>query len=371
MEKKVGVVGAGLSGAVIAHELARNGFFVDVFDQRDHIGGNCYTQRDLHSGIMKHVYGPHIFHTDNEVVWNYINSFIEMIPFVNKVKCIYRDQVYSLPINLHTINQFFQTTFTPAQAKDFIASKVTRINNITSFEDQALAFVGEDLYKAFLEGYTKKQWGRSPKDLPASILKRLPVRFNYDDNYFFHKYQGIPKNGYTPLFEKLLDHENIKLTLRCKIDKSDLLNSYDYVFWSGPLDEFYNYKFGKLEYRTLDFVEERHFGDFQGTAVMNYSDFEVPYTRITEHKYFEPWNSFNNETIVYKEFSRNCDENDIPYYPVRLAKDKEILERYENEKRNTNGVEFIGRLGTYSYLDMDVTIDNALKSAEKFLHLNG
>jgi UDP-galactopyranose mutase len=370
MKKRICVVGAGLSGSIIAYELAKCGFEVDVYDKRDHIGGNCYTERDTKTGILKHVYGPHIFHTDNETVWEFINSFLEMIPYVNKVKCIYNNEVFSLPINLHTINQFYKKTFSPSEAREFINSKTINIDQIISFEDQALAFIGEDLYNAFLKGYTSKQWGKSPQELPASILKRLPLRFNYDDNYFFHKYQGMPKDGYTPLFEKLLNHNNIKVYLNCKIDKDKIIDSYDFIFWSGPLDEFFNFKYGKLEYRTLDFKEEIHSGDFQGTAVINYCNIGIPYTRITEHKHFEPWNNFDGDTIIYKEFSRNCEENDIPYYPIRLARDKEILNKYESEKSLTNKVEFIGRLGTYSYLDMDVTIAKALEVSKEFLKVN-
>lgn len=372
MKKKICIVGAGLSGSIIAHELAKKGFSIEIYDKRGHVGGNCFTERDDDTGIMKHVYGPHIFHTDNIVVWNYINSFIEMVPFTNKVKCLHNGRIYSLPINLHTINQFYGKSFSPKEAKEFLETRTKNLTDIVSFEDQALAFIGEDLYRAFFEGYTAKQWGRSPKELPASILKRLPVRFNYDDNYFFHNFQGIPKDGYTPFFDKLLSHSNIRLYLNSNVIKDEIVNSYDFIFWSGPLDEYFDYKFGKLEYRTLDFVEERYGGDFQGCAVMNYCDIDAPYTRITEHKYFEPWNlSSTNQTIVFKEYSRECGESDIPYYPVRLAKDKDILSMYQVEKDLISSkVQFIGRLGTYSYLDMDVCIANALEIAEKFISQN-
>lgn len=365
--KRICIVGAGFSGAVIARELAEAGYHVDVFESRAHVAGNCHTERDHETNVMIHKYGPHIFHTDNETVWNYLNRFDEFMPYVNRVKAQVKDQLFTLPINLLTMNQFFKKNMRPQEAKDFIAEIGDKsIDEPVSFEDQALKFVGKDLYEAFFKGYTVKQWGIHPNELPASILKRLPIRFNYDDNYFNHKYQGMPKNGYTYIVEKILEHSNISVHLNKSFEPSAGLTDYDHCFYSGPLDAFYKYKFGRLAYRTLDFVEEKHEGDYQGCAVMNYCDEEVPYTRITEHKHFSPWESHEG-TTVYREYSRLCGDEDIPYYPIRLVKDQEVLNKYLNESEKEEKVTFVGRLGTYQYLDMDVTIVEALKTVRGFI----
>lgn len=355
------IVGAGFTGAVLAQELSKKGHEIDVYETREHVGGNCYTQRDEETGVNLHVYGPHIFHTDNEIVWEYINKHTNMKPFVNRVKTTKGGRVYSLPINLHTINQFFDKSLNPAEAADYINHKSdNKIEEPENFEEQALKFVGKELYEAFFEGYTIKQWGCSPKSLPASILKRLPVRFNYDDNYFNHKYQGIPENGYTDIIEKLLNAENINLKLG-EIFTRDRVNEYDHVFYSGPIDQWFSYSEGKLGYRTLDFQKEVHEGDFQGCAVMNYGDVSVPYTRISEHKHFSPWEQ-HEKTVIYKEFSRECTEQDIPYYPIRLVEEKRTLNQYIAKASKERNVSFLGRLGTYRYLDMDVTIKEALEA---------
>jgi UDP-galactopyranose mutase len=243
---KFAVIGCGFSGSIIASELAKVGYSVDLFEARDHIGGNCFTKRDKETGIMLHSYGPHIFHTDDKEVWNYVNNFTKFMPYVNRVKTLHNGTVYSMPINLHTINQFFRKALSPSEAEEFILGLADgSINNPMSFEEQALKFVGKELYEAFLKGYTIKQWGIDPIELPASILKRLPVRFNYDDNYFSHAYQGIPENGYTPIFEKLLDNKNIKVYLKSKFEKSNF-NTYDHIFYTGPLDAWFDYKYGRL-----------------------------------------------------------------------------------------------------------------------------
>lgn len=364
--KEIAIVGAGFSGAVIARELAEKGLKCVVFESRSHIGGNCYTERDSKTNIMLHVYGPHIFHTDDEIVWEYVNRFCKMIPFINRVKTTVGGKVYSLPINLFTINQFFSCAMSPKEAKEFISTKGDKtINNPQNFEEQALSLVGQELYDAFFKGYTQKQWGCEPKKLPASILKRLPVRFNYDDNYFSHKYQGIPQNGYTALIENILKHENIHLNLSSPFDKR-MISDYEHVFYSGALDDFFDYSEGELGYRTLDFEKFYADGDFQGCAVMNYGDENISYTRITEHKYFSPWENYD-ATVCYKEYSRACTKNDIPYYPIRLVNQSAILEKYEYLANKLNNVTFIGRLGTYRYLDMDVTIKEALNTASNFL----
>lgn len=368
MTNEIGVIGAGFSGAVIARELAENGYKVTVFDKRITVAGNCHTERDTESNVMLHVYGPHIFHTDNERVWNYINRFGNFKPYINRVKAITDKRVFSLPINLLTINQFFNKTLSPSEAKDFIKEKSDQsISTPISFEDQALAFVGKDLYEAFFKFYTIKQWGLNPTELPASILKRLPIRFNYDDNYFAHKYQGIPEDGYTQIVLNILDHDSITVKLDSAFDKS-LQSNFSHIFYSGTIDGYFDFEFGHLPYRTLEFQKEIHQGDYQGCAVMNYCDQTREYTRITEHKHFSPWEK-HDKTVIYKEYSRACQPNDTPYYPIRLVNDKEMLSRYIKRAEQLQNITFVGRLGTYRYLDMDVTIKEALEAAETFLKL--
>ena len=362
------IVGAGFSGAVVARELAEAGHLANVFDTRDHVAGNCYTARH-ETGVMVHTYGPHIFHTQHEHVWQYINRFGEMMPYRHKVKAISQDTMYSLPVNLKTINQFFDQDFDAQQAEDFIQSKAdTTITNPVSFEDQGLRFVGRELYDAFFAGYTAKQWGVDPKELPASILARLPVRFNDDDSYFNHPYQAIPKDGYTPIVTAILNHPSIKVHLSTRFDPSSHseFGEFDHVVWTGPIDAFFNFEFGRLGYRTLDFVPEISDGDYQGHPVVNYCDIDVPFTRITEHKHFAPWED-HARTVVYREFSRICGETDTPYYPIRLVKEKEQLLNYVQRARGAKGVTFIGRLATYRYLDMDVTIHEALLASKAML----
>lgn len=360
------LVGAGLSGAVIGRKLAEAGHDCRIIDAREHVGGNCFTRRDAETGVMMHVYGPHIFHTDDEEVWRYVNVFAAFLPFQNRVKSTTQGAVYSLPINLLTINQFFGKTFRPDEARDFIAAQAdASISSPSTFEEQALRFVGRDLYEAFFKGYTEKQWGCSPRELPASILKRLPVRFNYDDNYFFHRFQGMPKDGYTPMIEGILEHPRITVDLNTPYTPH-MAREVDHVFWSGPLDGFFNYESGRLGYRTLDFERFSYDGDYQGCAVMNYGDTDVPYTRITEHKHFAPWEE-HEKSVCYREYSRSCGPDDIPYYPIRLVEEKNLLEVYLRKAEATSGVTFVGRLGTYRYLDMDVTIREALDTAALFL----
>jgi UDP-galactopyranose mutase len=364
----IAIVGAGFSGAVLARELAEFGYQTRVFDSRPHIAGNCHTERDPESGVMVHKYGPHIFHTDTERVWQYLNRFTEFMPYTNRVKTTSLGQVFSLPINLHTINQFFGKTFSPSEAKNFLESQADlTIEDPQTFEEQALRFVGPDLYEAFFKGYTQKQWGCSPTKLPASILKRLPVRFTYDDNYFSHQYQGMPKDGYTALIERILDHENIEVNLE-SFFKRDHSAQFDHVFYSGPIDGYFDFQLGRLGYRTLDFEEIRAQGDYQGCAVMNYGDESAPYTRIAEHKYFSPWEE-HDKSICFAEYSRECEDGDIPYYPIRLMEEQEMLKRYVELASGEQNVSFVGRLGTYRYLDMDVTVAEALSATEQFLAL--
>ncbi|NCZ67608.1 MAG: UDP-galactopyranose mutase [Acidimicrobiia bacterium] len=362
MPLSVAVVGAGFSGAVVARELAEAGHSIEVFESRDHVAGNCHTRRH-ESGVMVHVYGPHIFHTQHERVWNYVRRFATFKPYRHRVRAMVGEKAFQMPMNLGLINSFFGTTFTPAEAEAFVATKAdATITNPTSFEDQALRLVGRELYEAFFAGYTRKQWGVDPKELPASILARLPLRFTDDDSYFSHPYQGIPEHGYTAIVEAILDHPNISVSLSTRISRAEL-RSYDHVFWSGPIDAYFDHQYGRLGYRTLDFTPEVVDGDYQGCPVVNYCDAEVPYTRITEHKHFAPWES-HDTSVIYREYSRLCGDDDVPYYPIRLVKEKAQLVDYVQLARDERGVTFLGRLGTYRYLDMDVTINEALTVAD-------
>ncbi|MEL6570444.1 MAG: UDP-galactopyranose mutase [Pseudomonadota bacterium] len=360
------LVGAGLSGAVIGRKLAEAGHKITIFESRDHVAGNCHTARDEETGVMVHTYGPHIFHTDDAEVWEYVNRFETFLPYKNRVKTTSQGRVFSLPINLHTINQYYNKTMRPDEARAFIEEQAdTTIEDPQTFEEQAQRLVGNDLYEAFFKGYTVKQWGVQPTELPASILKRLPVRFNYDDNYFFHKFQGMPKGGYTAMVERILDHDLISVQLNTRFTR-DQSGSYDHIFYSGPLDGWFDYSLGRLGYRTLDFEEFRYDGDYQGCAVMNYGGEEVPFTRTTEHKHFSPWEE-HEKSILYREFSRSAEPNDIPYYPIRQVKEKALLSDYVDLAQSELGITFVGRLGTYRYLDMDVTIREALDTADIFL----
>jgi UDP-galactopyranose mutase len=363
-EKKIAFAGAGFSSAVIARELANSGVHCILFEERDHIGGNCHTARDSETGVMVHTYGPHIFHTTYSEVWDYVNQFTQMMPFINRVKAQVNGHVYTLPINLHTINQFFGKAMSPAEARTFIDQKrVASLTDPKNFEEQGMASVGEELYRAFLYGYTKKQWGVEPSEIPASVLQRLPIRFNYNDNYFDHPFQGIPRHGYTALIENILKHPYIEVKLSTRMSPEEI-NHFDHTFWTGPIDSFYNHKHGRLTYRTVFFEKGIYDGDYQGNAVINYPDIEIPYTRISEHKHFAPWET-HEKTVYFKEFSKTTDPGETPFYPVRKTKDLEILAKYEAIQQPK--VTFVGRLGTYRYLDMDKTIYEALGIAKKFI----
>ncbi|MES2744528.1 MAG: UDP-galactopyranose mutase [Bdellovibrionota bacterium] len=363
----IAIAGAGFAGAVLARELVESGRFnVVIFEQRDHIAGNCYTARDPKTGVMIHQYGPHIFHTSREDVWNYVNRYGEFKPYMNRVKAVTAKGMFSLPINLMTINQFFDKTMSPEQAKEFIGQVGDKsITDPQSFEDQGLRFVGKELYENFFDGYTRKQWGVDPKELPASILQRLPMRFNYDDNYFTSTYQGIPKDGYTAIVAKILDHPNIKVQLG-EPYVPQYKKEFAHVFFSGPMDAYFKYKSGRMRYRSLVFERFDGEGDVQGTAVINYCEEKVPYTRISEHKHFAPWET-HEKSVCFKEYSKATEEGDTPYYPMRLAKDKEMLVEYEKLAAEETGLTFIGRLGTYRYLDMHVVIGESLDLAKACL----
>lgn len=359
------MAGAGLSCAVIARELAEIGHRIEIFERRSHVAGNCHTERDPATGVMLHNYGPHIFHTDDDEVWDYVQRFMAFKPYVNRVKATTAGAVYSLPINLHTINQFFGKTFSPVEAAAFIESQADMsIHSPDTFEEQALRFVGPRLYEAFFKHYTRKQWGVEPNMLPASILKRLPLRFNYNDNYFSHRHQGMPSEGYTAMVSNMLDHPLISLHLDHPFSPA-MADGFDHVFFAGTIDGYFSHELGHLPYRTLDFERFEAEGDYQGCAVMNYCDAAVPYTRVTEHKHFSPWES-HEATVCYREYSRACGPADQPYYPVHLAQGNELIQRYRELASEHTNLTFVGRLGTYRYMDMDVTIRAALDVARAF-----
>ncbi len=368
MTKKYLIIGSGFSGAVLAHQLAtQSDCSIDIWDERDHIGGNCHTKRDEQTGIMVHQYGPHIFNTDKKEIWDFVNSIAEFRPYVHRVKAMSNGKVYSLPVNLHTINQLFQQSFTPDEAKSFLETLGDKsIDDPKNFEEQALRFIGKELYYAFFYGYTKKQWGCEPTELPASILKRIPVRFNYDDNYHNNIYTGIPVEGYTHLIQKLIDQPGVKISLNKKFEPAMDISGYDHVFYTGPIDAWFNFEFGRLGYRTVTFEKYTADGDFQGTAQMNYCDADTPFTRITEHKHFANWEQ-HEKTIYFKEFSKESEPTDIPYYPKRLQRDKELLLQYRAAAESLEKVSFIGRLATYRYMDMHHVIGEALNFAKAFL----
>lgn len=367
MKKEIGIAGAGFAGAVLARELAESGQFkVTVYEERFHVAGNCHTERDPGTGVLIHQFGPHIFHTDREDVWAYVNRFDQFGPYTNRVKAYTHRGVFSLPVNLLTINQFFGRAFNPQQAQEFLETlSDTSILEPASFEEQALRMIGRELYEAFFYGYTKKQWGVEPRELPASILRRLPVRFNYDDNYYSSRHQGIPMNGYTHIVQKLLEHPAIEVRLGEKFETA-ACGQFHHVFYSGPLDAFFHFSLGRLRYRTLVFERFEVKGDFQGNAVINYCQEDVPFTRITEHKHFAPWETHAG-SVCFKEFSKATSPTDVPYYPLRLMSDKALLQDYVSLASHQTNVTFIGRLGTYRYLDMHMVIGESLDLAKRCL----
>lgn len=373
------IIGAGFSGAVLGRQLAeKTEESIEIWDERSHIGGNCHTERDTATGVMVHRYGPHIFNTDNRRVWEYVKRFGDFHPFVNRVKACTSRGIFSLPINLLTINQFFGKTMNPDEARDFIATLGdSQISEAQNFEEQALKMLGRELYECFFKGYTIKQWGCHPKDLPASVLKRLPVRFNYDDNYYEKEYQGIPAEGYTEVIRRILDHPNIKVKLGKKFNAPTFSHfkdsNFSHVFYTGPLDAFFANCEGALGYRTVTFERiDTKSADYQGNAVINYPGLDVPYTRIHEHKHLTPWEKLP-QTVAFREYSKETEADDIPYYPKRLADDRLLLKKYrtlaEKFGKTPEGfpVSFLGRLATYRYMDMETVINEALVFADQFL----
>ena len=361
------IVGAGFSGCVLANHLVKKSdCSIEIWDERNHLGGNCHTERDANTNVMVHQYGPHIFNTDKKEIWDYVNSFAEFRPYVHRVKAKSCGKIYSLPVNLHTINQLFNKNFTPDEAKGFLETLADKsITSPKNFEEQALHFIGKELYQAFFYGYTKKQWGCEPTELPASILKRIPVRFNYDDNYHNNIYTGIPVDGYTAVMKQMIDHPAIKLSLGKKFVSGQHEADYDHVFFTGPLDAFFNYQFGRLGYRTVTFEKNYAEGDFQGVTQMNYCDESIPHTRIVEHKHFTPWEQ-HNKTVYITEYSKETTAADEPFYPKGLATDKQLLMQYRTLAEQQTKVSFLGRLATYRYMDMHHVIGEAIEFAQAF-----
>lgn len=369
--KKIAIAGSGFAGAVLARELAESGLFhVDVFEERDHIAGNCHTERDPQTGVMIHRYGPHIFNTNRKDVWDYVQRWGKFEPYVNRVKARTERGMFSLPVNLLTINQFFGKTMNPEEAAQFVARLGDQsITEPRSFEEQALKFLGRELYENFFRGYTRKQWGVDPTDLPASILQRLPVRFNYDDNYYSTRYQGIPIDGYTSIIASILDHPAIQVQLHTRFSAADR-KVYDWCFFSGPLDSWFDFSLGRLQYRSLTFERIDAEGDYQGNPVINYCEEKVPFTRIAEHKHFAPWEN-HESTVCFREYSKLAAPEDIPYYPLRLEGDKSLLQQYVNLADHELAVTFTGRLATYRYLDMHVVIGESLDLAARLVSGGG
>ncbi|HMO61340.1 MAG TPA: UDP-galactopyranose mutase [Ferruginibacter sp.] len=361
------IVGAGFSGSVLAEQLLQQlDCTIDIWDERNHTGGNCHTERDAPTGVMVHQYGPHIFNTDKKEIWDYVNHFGVFRPYVHRVKAVSKGKVYPLPVNLHTINQFFNKSFSPAAARAFLHTLAdSSITAPQNFEEQALRFIGRELYEAFFYGYTKKQWGVEPARLPASILQRIPVRFSYDDNYHNNIYTGIPEDGYTAIMQQMTADKRIRITLNKKFIPGTDGMEYDHVFFTGPIDAYFNYQYGRLGYRTVSFEKGYADGDYQGTAQMNYCDAEIPHTRITEHKHFAYWEQ-HDKTVYFTEYSKETGPSDTPYYPKRLATDKAMLQQYRHLAEQQQKISFLGRLATYRYMDMHHVIGEALSFSKRF-----
>jgi len=356
------IVGAGLYGAVFAYEARKAGKTCLVVEKRDHIAGNIYTE-DV-GGIRVHKYGAHIFHTSDKRIWDYVNQFAEFNNYINSPVARYKDELYNLPFNMNTFSKMWGIT-TPKEAQEIIASQIAELN-ITepkNLEEQALSLVGRDVYEKLIKGYTEKQWGRDCKDLPSFIIKRLPLRFTYDNNYFNDRYQGIPMGGYTGMVEKMLEGVEVRLNTDYLEHREELDALADKIIYTGMIDKFYDYKLGVLEYRSVRFeTEELQEENYQGNAVVNYTEREVPYTRVIEHKHFE----FGKQptTVISREYSSEWKKGDEPYYPVNNEKNNALYEQYKALAEQEGKVIFGGRLGGYKYYDMDKVIAAALEMVE-------
>jgi len=365
------VVGSGFFGLTVAERAAAElGKKVLILERRSHLGGNAYSEPDPETGIEVHKYGAHLFHTSNKRVWEYVNRFTEFTNYQHRVFAKVKDQVYSFPMNLALINQFFGKSHTPDEARELIAKQSSEFETdaAQNLEEKAISLVGRPLYEAFIRGYTAKQWENDPKNLGANIITRLPVRYTFDNRYFNDAYEGLPVNGYTAWLEKMAEHENIEIRLNVDyFDVREHIPAGTPTVYTGPLDRYFDYSAGRFTWRTVDFESEvAETGDFQGTSVVNYNDQEVPYTRIIEFRHFHPERDYpKDKTVIFREFSRFAQENDEPYYPINTPENREKLEAYRElakaEAREKN-VLFGGRLGTYKYLDMHMAIGSALSA---------
>lgn len=358
------IVGSGLFGAIFAYEATKKGKKCLVVERRPHIGGNCYTKEQ--NNINIHLYGAHIFRTSSIEVWRYMQNFCEFNHFINSPIANFNGEIYNLPFNMNTFSKMWGIK-TPDEARKIIESQKTEIKNEPqNLEEQAISLVGRDIYEKLIKGYTEKQWGRECKDLPKSIIRRLPVRFIYDNNYFNDPYQGIPKGGYTKIFEKLLENVEVLLNTDYLADRAELEKKAKKIIFTGTIDSYFNYEFGELEYRSLDFQhEELECDNYQGVAVVNYTDRDTPYTRIIEHKHFEF--GAGKGTIISKEFPRSWNKNIEPYYPINDEKNQALYQKYKGLADNKRNIYFGGRLGEYRYYDMQDAIISALEFSKNEL----
>jgi UDP-galactopyranose mutase len=356
------IVGSGLFGSVFANEMTKNGKKCLIIEKRTHIAGNCYTENK--DGINVHAYGPHIFHTNDKGIWEWVNQFADFHNYKHTPKVNFKGNIYSFPINLMTLYQIWGVN-TPADAKKKLEEVKVKNSNPQNLEEWILSQVGQDIYETFIKGYTQKQWNKDPKELPASIIKRLPIRTSFDDNYFFDKYQGIPVGGYTKMFERILDGIEVRTGVDYFDDRNYWHSLANNVVFTGKIDEFFEYQFGKLEYRTLKFDNKRiDTEDYQGCSIVNYTDVSIPYTRITEHKHFE--NSKSDVSWITIEYPKDYENGDIPYYPINDTKNNSLYEMYKKLTK-TSDVIFGGRLSEYKYYDMHQIIGSALNIAKKEL----
>ena len=357
------IVGAGLFGAIFAYEANKKGKKCLVIDKRNHIAGNIYTENV--EGIQVHKYGAHIFHTSNKKVWEYVNQFAEFNRYTNSPVARYKDELYNMPFNMNTFNKIWGV-FTPEEAKQKIEEekKEANITEPKNLEEQAISLIGKSIYEKLVKGYTEKQWGKRATELPAFIIKRLPVRFVYDNNYFNDLYQGIPIGGYTQIVEKMLDGIEVRLNEDFFDKREEYENIAEKIVFTGPIDQYYNFKFGNLEYRSLRFETEiKDMQNYKGNAVGNYTEYEIPYTRIIEHKHFE-FDTESPKTVVTREYPDIWTPGKEPYYPINNDRNNELYKKYEELAKNDNKVIFGGRLGQYKYYDMDKVIESALDAAE-------
>lgn len=365
------VVGAGFYGATIAERVASVlGRKVCVLERRSHIGGNCYSETDSATGIEHHKYGSHLFHTNSEEVWRYLHRFTAFTNYRHRVLTVHKGQVYPMPINLGTICAYFGRHMTPVEARELIRGHTSEgdIARADNLEDKAIALIGRPLYEAFVRGYTKKQWQTDPRQLPASIITRLPVRFHFEPYYFTDKYEGLPVDGYTGVFRRMLDSPLIDIRLGVDFfDVRDDILQHQLVIYTGPIDRYFDHRLGEMSWRTLDFEREAlEIDDYQGASVINYADENIPYTRIHEFKHLHPERRYPpGRTLICREYSRFAGRGDEPYYPVNAARDRQLLAAYKRLAERERNVLFGGRLGSYQYFDMHQAIAAALSDFRK------